>query len=69
MYRSIQLLLFVLFFISCNEDEKHTPIPDIQNTEFVSAVDISSYPEIAATQALFYDLEGFNRLDGIGFLC
>ena len=55
---SIQLLvLLLLSVVSCNK-ESDNPDPDKPNPEksFVSAVDISRYPEISEYNPVFYDL-------------
>lgn len=51
------LMLFSLVFISCNKDTD-TIIPIKKEIPFISAVDISRYPEILNTQPTFYDLNG-----------
>ena len=43
--------------MSCKKDNTNNPIlPD--NSTFISAVDISSYPEISASNPVFFDLDG-----------
>ncbi|UOY07311.1 arabinogalactan endo-1,4-beta-galactosidase [Muricauda sp. SCSIO 64092] len=58
MNRSIPILLCLLIFISCDKEDSSGPIVENGNQEFLSAVDISRYPEIASTNPTFYDLEG-----------
>lgn len=59
MKKIIQLFLASLFiFISCSKEEGLATIPDKEKTTLISAVDISSYPEIANVNPKFYDLEG-----------
>lgn len=36
-------------------------LPTIENPEFISAVDISSYPEILTTNPFFYNLQGIQK--------
>ncbi|MFK5878819.1 MAG: glycosyl hydrolase 53 family protein [Flavobacteriaceae bacterium] len=48
------ILIFVLF-ISCNKSE--TEAPPIIDLEIISAVDISSFPEIDLTNPVFFDLD------------
>lgn len=56
MNRLLQLITILLFFISCNKSEDSSPIPKPES--FISAVDISSYPEISNFNPIFYDLNG-----------
>ena len=58
MNRILQILITFLIFISCNKDDINAPIPETENSTFISAVDISSYPEISNSNPTFYDLEG-----------
>lgn len=58
MNRAIQILLPLLIFISCNKDDINSPSQEFENSTFISAVDISSYPEITNSNPIFYDLEG-----------
>jgi len=58
MNRIIQILISLLVFISCNKNEINAPIPGNEYSEFISAVDISSYPEISNSSPIFYDLGG-----------
>ncbi len=57
MSRIIQILIFLLLFVSCNRNEINTLIPENKDSTFISAVDISSYPEISNSNPIFYDLE------------
>jgi len=58
MNRTIQILISLLVFISCNKNEVNAPILENGDSEFISAVDISRYPEISNFNPTFYDLEG-----------
>ena len=58
MNRIVQILISLLIFISCHKDGINVPIPEDGNPEFISAVDISGYPEISHTNPIFYDLDG-----------
>lgn len=58
MNRTFQLLITLLIFTSCNKDDVNTPIPESENSTYISAVDISSYPEISNSNPTFYDSEG-----------
>jgi arabinogalactan endo-1,4-beta-galactosidase len=58
MNRTIQTLIALLVLIACNKDEVKKAIPNNANLDFVTAVDISSYPEISSTNPIFYDLNG-----------
>jgi arabinogalactan endo-1,4-beta-galactosidase len=46
--------------MSCHKDGNQQT-PDLAKPDFISAVDISSYPEISGTSALFYDLHGSQK--------
>ncbi len=60
MKRRIQLSLFLFVFISCTkEDTINAPVTE--NPNFISAVDISSFPEIAGSNPIFYDLNGSQK--------
>ncbi len=67
MNRTLQILITFLIFNSCNKDDKNAPIPENENSIFISAVDISSYPEISNSNPTFYDLEG-NQSDFFSIL-
>jgi arabinogalactan endo-1,4-beta-galactosidase len=54
----IVLILFVLFFTSCIKDGRNGIIEPDQNLTFISAVDISNYPEISLANPNFYDANG-----------
>lgn len=58
MNRTIQVLISLLVLISCNKDDINAPILENANSEFISAVDISRYPEISNLNPTFYDLDG-----------
>lgn len=58
MAKIIPLLLLFLTVISCNTDDTASPTPAYENPFFISAVDISSFPEISYSNPTFYDLEG-----------
>jgi arabinogalactan endo-1,4-beta-galactosidase len=56
MKKTIQTIIIFFFFISCKKEE--IVISSTNGNEFfVSAVDISSYPEISLSNPTFYDLE------------
>lgn len=52
------LSVISLLPISCSEGNDITTVEGGADQAFISAVDISSYPEIDAFNPLFYDLEG-----------
>ena len=53
--KTIQILILLLFFfISCNKG----PNDILVNQDFISAVDISQFPEISSTNPIFKDLNG-----------
>lgn len=58
MNRILQILIPFLIFISCTKDDKNIPTSENENSMFISAVDISSYPEISNSNPTFYNLEG-----------
>ncbi|MFD2529327.1 glycoside hydrolase family 53 protein [Polaribacter marinaquae] len=58
MNKTLQILIALMIFTSCNKEDINTPIPESENLTFISAVDISSYPEISNSNPTFYDLEG-----------
>ena len=51
-------LLLLLIIIACNKQEEPVVAePETTNSELISAVDISSYPEILKTTPTFYNLD------------
>ena len=59
MTRTIQILIIFIFIVlSCNIDDEVDIMPRNETPTFLSAVDISSYPEISSVNPIFYDLEG-----------
>ena len=58
MTRKIQILTSFLILISCNKKDINVPNLHNEGSEFISAVDISSYPEISNLNPIFYDLDG-----------
>lgn len=50
--------LCVFIFFSCSKNDLDYTNPENTDTNFVSAVDISSYPEIQNTNPKFYDNDG-----------
>jgi arabinogalactan endo-1,4-beta-galactosidase len=58
MNKLFLLLLTFLVFISCSENDENLPASAIENSEFIAAVDISSFPEISNSNPLFFDSEG-----------
>ena len=61
MNRTLQILLTLLIFTSCTKEDINSPVPELENSTFISAVDISSYPEILNSNPTFYDLEGSQK--------
>ncbi len=45
----------LILLSSCRKAEPVTVVSNLTNTEFIHAVDISSYPEIAETNPIFFD--------------
>ncbi|WP_034061958.1 glycosyl hydrolase 53 family protein [Lacinutrix jangbogonensis] len=58
MNRIIQIVITLLLFVSCNKDDANSLIPDNEHLKFISAVDISGYPEISNSNPVFYDFNG-----------
>ncbi|MBW1294807.1 glycoside hydrolase family 53 protein [Aquimarina litoralis] len=58
MNRTLQILIAFLVLISCNKEEVNVPTSEDESSTFISAVDISSYPEISNSNPTFYDLKG-----------
>ncbi len=56
MKKIIQTIIIFFFFISCKKEKIVTSSTN-GNEFFVSAVDISSYPEISLSNPTFYDLK------------
>lgn len=61
--RKTVLIAFVglLIVLSCKKKNGTVRIPANGNTEFVSAVDLSSYPEISISNPTFYDFDGLQK--------
>lgn len=57
MNKTIQIFIILLVFVSCNKDAS-SPISENNDINFISAVDISNYPEIENSNTTFYNLEG-----------
>ena len=59
MKKTIQIIL-LFFFLSCNKED--TAInPTNEKVVFISAVDISSYPEISESNPTFYDIQNIKK--------
>jgi len=56
--KKIASIIIILIIYSCNKEALQNEITQAIDNEFISAVDISSYPEIALTNQTFYDLDG-----------
>lgn len=57
MYRTILNAVFLLILISCNQDDRDSKISEEDSSTFISAVDISSYPEISISNPIFYEYD------------
>ena len=57
MKKSIHLIFLMIVLIACNKDNTITNEADVTHSINVSAVDISSYPEIADSNTVFFDFE------------
>ncbi|UJH67911.1 glycosyl hydrolase 53 family protein [Allomuricauda sp. SCSIO 65647] len=60
-------MLFFFVVISCDKGDETITTPENTKSEFISAVDISRYPEISRSNPIFYDQEG-NRSDFLNIL-
>jgi arabinogalactan endo-1,4-beta-galactosidase len=58
MNKSIQILFLFFILVSCHKNDVDISEPENSNSEFISAVDISNYPEISNSNPTFYNLEG-----------
>ena len=59
MTRKIQILiLFIVILLSCNKGDEVGTIPANEGLPFISAVDLSSFPEISNASPIFHDLDG-----------
>jgi arabinogalactan endo-1,4-beta-galactosidase len=66
MTRNIKLVILLFIFVCCNK-EINKPIPMAEIAEFISAVDISGFPEISKAKPVFYDTNG-NQKDFLQIL-
>ena len=53
----VKLAIVIVFFFSCRKAEQKNN-PSVDKEVFVSAVDISSFPEIVKSDPTFFDLKG-----------
>ena len=67
MVKFISILFLLTVFISCKNDNPPVLTQVKEELDFISAVDISSFPEISNTQPAFYDLKG-NQSDFLTLL-
>ena len=58
MNRVLQILFYFFLFISCDKNDTNTSLSKNETSTFISAVDISNYPEISKSNPTFYDLKG-----------
>ena len=58
MTKTIPIIIIFFVCIACSTNETRTNVPADNVQEFIKAVDISSYPEISATNPTFYDVGG-----------
>ena len=61
MNRSLQVIIIFLSFIACKKEDLDVHFKKSENLPFISAVDISRFPEIAISSPIFYDLEGYQN--------
>jgi arabinogalactan endo-1,4-beta-galactosidase len=67
MKLAISILLFCSVLISCKKDKQNQMIQANDDLTFVTALDLSTYPEIAASNPNFYDING-NRTDVFAYI-
>mgnify|MGYP000501022430 CR=1 FL=1 len=67
MNRIIEILISFLLFISCNKDEINKSFSKSEKLEFISAIDISRYPEISNSNPIFHDFDG-NQKDFLNII-
>ena len=58
MKRSLQAAIIFLSFIACNQENLTVLVQENRNLTYITAVDISRFPEIANSRPILYDLEG-----------
>lgn len=66
MCKFFSLVIIILLF-SCSKDDETISNIEPLESNFISAVDISSFPEIAETNPVFYDFDG-NATDFLDIL-
>lgn len=64
MTKLLYAALIVLFFVACKKD---VPLSDSDHDTYISAVDVSSFPEINNTNTIYYDSVG-NEIEFLPFL-
>lgn len=60
MRKTLFLFLVLIGLLACQKQDKENPNPKPQ-LEFLSAVDISAYPEIALAKPIFYNATGVQQ--------
>jgi len=63
----ILILFSLLVFFSCKDDSANESTQELESDAFISAVDISSYPEISSLNLDFFDRES-NKNDFLNIL-
>ena len=53
--------IFITLLVFISKDVITAPIEENENLDFISAVDISKYPEISNSNPIFYDLNGTQK--------
>jgi len=56
MTKFTSILFLLIIFVSCENENSSPSTSDSKELDFISAADISSFPEISNTNAAFYDL-------------
>ena len=67
MRLGIIAVVLILLMVSCSQNDGSEIVPENPAQDWISAVDISSYPEISESNAVFYDLNG-NQKDFLSIL-
>ena len=58
MYKTIEILIILLVLVSCNDKDDKPSEFGSEQSRWISAVDVSSLPEILESEPKFYDIEG-----------
>tara|TARA_R100000750_G_C2337381_1_gene92656 strand:+ start:1198 stop:1458 length:261 start_codon:yes stop_codon:yes gene_type:complete len=67
IHQKLFSIFIIIIVFSCSKDDDSVGNIKLVETNFISAVDISSYPEISETNPVFYDCNG-NPVDFLDIL-